>query len=219
MRKNILIKSFNFKLTVLLLSILSGCSVFDQNNPMTNTDTSQTQLNYEEINQYVKEWEAAKPKVERLTDLEHDLALIIKEVGKLSTLKNAPQQFADQQGTDFIEAEYDDDDVADSATNLDQLSSDGTNVDSKRQIYAAHLALFLQKESASAGWNILKMRYPKILQGLTPVVKKVVRNQQTVYSLRVGPFDRQDSADLVCNIFSRYKYKCKTTAFSGKAIQ
>jgi len=218
MRKNILIKWLNFTLTVLLLNILSGCSVLDQFSVASDSDEPQAEIDYDQINQYVKEWEEAKPKVERLSDLEHDLALIIKEVGKLSSLKSAPPQFADQQLTDFIEAEYEDDDATDSATNIAESSPDETNMESDRQVYAAHLALFLQEDSARAGWNVLKMRYPKVLRGLTPVVKKVTRNQMAIYSLRVGPFEKQDSADLVCNIFSRYKYKCETTDFSGKAI-
>jgi hypothetical protein len=205
------IKGLNFTLTLVLLGSLSGCSIFDGNNAEGDGDSPSAELNYDEINEYVKEWEEAKPKVERLSALEHDLALIIKEVGKLSTLKSLPPQYANQLVTDFVEAEYD------NFNAVDEIK-EATDVEVVRQTYAAHLAFFLKEGSAQVGWNVLKRRYPEILNNLTPVVKKVVRNQQTIYSLRVGPFDKEVGAKEVCYLFSYYKYQCEPTDFSGNAI-
>jgi hypothetical protein len=205
------IKGLNFTLTLVLLSCLFGCSIFDGNNENVDGDSPSAKLNYDEINQYVKEWEEAKPKVERLSALEYDLALIIKEVGKLTTLKSLPPQYADQQMTDFVEAEYDNFNAVDA-------TKEATDVEVIRQTYAAHLAFFLKEGSAQVGWSVLKRRYPEILNNLTPVIKKVVRNKQTIYSLRVGPFDKEVGAKEVCYIFIYYKYQCEPTDFSGNAI-
>lgn len=230
MRHNMSIKCINFTFILLLLGTLSGCSVFDGNsvnsvNSVDSVDSEErlktTELNYDEINQYVKEWEDAKPKVERLSLLEHDLALIIEEVGKLSKLNNLPPEYADQQVTDIIEAEYDNFDTVDSIANTvhsPSQSNGATNVDARRQVYAAHLAFFLKEDSAQVGWNVLKKRYPEILNNLTPVVKEVIRNQQTIFSLRVGPFDKEVGAKVVCYILSHYKYKCEPTDYSGNTI-
>ena len=218
MGQSMSIKGFKFTLTLMLLSTLSGCSVFDENNVNSDGGPQPAELNYDEINQYLKESEDAKPKVERLSLLQDDLALIIKEVGKLSNLKSVPPQYGNQQVTDLIEAADDDFDAVDSTAIIAPLPKEATSVDAIRQNHAAHLAFFLKEDSAQVGWSILKKRYPEILNNLTPVVKKVVRNQQTIYSLRVGPFDKEVGAKVICYIFSHYKYKCKPTDFSGNTI-
>jgi spore coat protein CotF len=218
MHQHKVIRCFNFSLTALLLGPMFSCSTFNDKFVKSDPTQQHSELNYNAINQYVKEWEEAKPKVERLGELEHDLALIIKEVGKLSTIKNMPPQFAQQQVTDYIQAEYDDIEIDNSTFNNAQLPEETTNSDSKRQIYATHLAFFLKEDNAKVGWNILKKRYPQILDGLTPVVEKINRHQQTIFSLRVGPFDKEENAKIICSIFSQYKYKCDVTDFSGNSI-
>lgn len=200
------IKGASLSLKIMLLSTLSGCSIYDENYMMRVA----TPPNYDEINQYVKEWNEAKPTVARLSVLEHDLALIIKQVDdKLSALTNHSSQHANN-----IHAGISNGDSA----SMPLLPDEANNVDSIRQNYAAHLAFFLKEDSARGGWLVLKRRYPEILEGLTPVVKKVIRNQQTIYSLRVGPFDGEVGANEICSIFNHYKYKCEPSEFNGNTI-
>lgn len=216
MRQDISNKSSCYCLLVILLGALGGCSIFSDDKK--GDEQQDLALNHRQINQYVKEWKDAKPKVERLTALEQDLALIIKEVGKLSTIKGLPPQYANQQLTDIVRDEYNIDNSVVSAGKQSLLPSKAKNDKPQRQLYAAHLALFLQEDSARIGWSVISQRYPEILNGLTPVVKKVNRNKQTIYSLRVGPFSERDTADSICNILSRYKYRCEATIFSGNPI-
>jgi hypothetical protein len=214
MGQNISVKGFKFTLTWILLSTLTGCSIYDENYMMRVA----TPPNYDEINQYVEDWKDTNEKVERLSDLESDLALVIAEVGKLSSLKNVPLQYEEPQTREFEEVEYDNINRVNSVvknTSMPPLPYEATNVDSIRQTYAAHLAFYLRKDSAQVGWRVLKKSYPEILNGLTPVVKKIVRNQQTIYSLRVGPFVNEDGAKEMCSIFNHYKYKCEPMDFSG----
>ena len=206
MGQNKAIKGASFSLKLILLGTLSGCSIYDENYMMRVA----TPPNYDEINQYVKEWNEAKPTVARLSELEHDLALIIKQVDdKLSAITNHSTQHANKFDAEAQTA---------NTVSMPPLSGEANDVDSMRQNYAAHLAFFLKEDSARGGWLVLKRRYPEILDGLTPVVKKVVRNQQIIYSLRVGPFDGEAGATEICSIFNHYKYKCEPSEFNGNTI-
>jgi len=203
-------KSVSFSVGICLLAALSSCGVFD-GNKLTQDNIKETEeLNYNEINQYVNEWKDAKPGLQRLTELENDLALIIKEVSKSSTLKNLPQQYSDKQITDLVQAEY---------GNMEASSQPVLIEDGKeRQYFAAQLALFLREDSARVGWTRLLNKYPNILSGLTPLVEKSVGQHQSLYSLRVGPFTKEETAALLCSIFNQYKFKCRTTPFAGYQI-
>lgn len=196
------------------MNTLVGCSIFDSND----LTSAPEELNYDELNQYVKEWEEAKPKVERLSALEYDLALIIKEVGKLSTLKNLPPQYANQQETDLIQAEYESYGIVEPQKDGKAPEEEATNGEVIRQTYAAHLAFFMREDSARFGWSVLKKRYPEIFSNLTPVVKKITREEQTIYSLRVGPFNKEASAEKLCFLLSYHKYQCELSDFSGNTI-
>jgi hypothetical protein len=171
------------------------------------------QLSNEDFNQYIKSWSDTKLKVDRLVEIEDDLALIIQEVSKSSKLQEMPPKYSNQKVTDFIEAEYEENEQ-DGAKSPEVVS----NVDSKRQYYAAHLGLFLRKDNAKIGWGVLQHRYPKIFNQLTPLVKEIDRSNQVLYSLRVGPFEDFETSNLVCNIFVKYKYRCKPTQFIGDEI-
>ena len=204
MGKSMSITGFNFTIILIILNTLSGCSIYDENYMMRVA----TPPEYEEINKYVEEWKEAKPKVERISIIEHDLALMIEEVDKLSMLKNEPTE----QVLDYAKS------ADGNRAHIPQLPYEATNVDLTGQYFAAHLAFFLKEDSARGGWLVLKKRYPEVLNGLTPVVQKVIRNQQTIYSLRVGPFDGEVGAKEICSVFNHYKYICKQANFSGNAI-
>lgn len=191
------IKDLNYTLILIMLSTLSACSVFDDNYMMRVAPPE----HYDELNEYIEEWKEAKPKVERISTIEYDLALIIDEVDELSKLKNLPFEYVD-----------------DNRSQMPKLPEEAKTVDLARHVFAAHLAFFLKEESAKGGWQVIKRRYPEILDGLTPVVKKIVRNEQTIYSLRVGPFELETEAHQICSIMNRHKYMCEQTTFSGITI-
>jgi len=191
----------------LILSITSCAGLFD------NEVEQPVKLSHEEFNQYIKHWEETKIKVDRLVEIEDDLALIIQEVGKSSKLKDLPPEYSNFKVTDFIEAEYE-------KSELHGVKSPevGLNMPSKRQFYAAHLGLFLRKDNAIMGWKTLQQRFPKIFNQLTPLVKEIKRSDQVLYSLRAGPFDDVETSNLVCDVFIKYQYKCKSAEFEGDAI-
>jgi hypothetical protein len=186
-----------FILGLVLMYCFSGCSSLFQGEPEQPAEPT-----FDELNQYISDWNETKLKVDRLSAIEDDLMLIIKEVGKSSRLKNMPPEYSNKQITDYIEAEYDSNDV----------------ISPNRQYYAAHLGLFLRKDSAIVGWDTLRTRHPKIFNRLSPLVKVIKRSDQLLYSLRVGPFDDIETINLVCDVFVKYKYKCESAKFEGDAI-
>jgi hypothetical protein len=203
----------SYILGLIIITSFTGCAgLFD--NGGGHPVEQPAEVGIDELNQYLKDWEETKLKVDRLVKIEDDLALIVQEVSKSSKLKNMPPEYSNKKITDFIEAEYENVD----SDGVD-LPEDSLNLGSKRQYYAAHLGLFLRKDNARIGWEILQRRYPKIFDQLTPLVKEIKRSDQIIYSLRVGPFDDLETSNLLCDIFVKYKYRCESTEFNGEAIQ
>lgn len=78
-------------LICLTLTSATGCHLFQSDKKTLKTSDGETiDLNDETVKQYVEEWHNSKPSIDRLTDMEKDLAFLLSEVSKMSDLGQVP---------------------------------------------------------------------------------------------------------------------------------
>ncbi|HEY7883892.1 MAG TPA: flagella assembly protein FlgT middle domain-containing protein [Cellvibrionaceae bacterium] len=93
----------------LFFAAMTGCT--GVHNAQENK-TDSREISDAAYQQYMQEWQEAKPSIDRLTGLENDLAFLLAEVSKMSDLNNAPEQYATgQSAMDVISAPYEDEGV------------------------------------------------------------------------------------------------------------
>lgn len=78
-------------LVCLVLTSTTGCHLFKQDNKtLTTSDGETIELDDATVKQYVEEWHNSKPSIERLAEMEGDLAFLLAEVSKMSDLGQVP---------------------------------------------------------------------------------------------------------------------------------
>ncbi|GAB2915825.1 hypothetical protein GCM10027181_13510 [Rheinheimera gaetbuli] len=175
-------------------------------------------LTQADVQQYLQEWQAAKPSIARLAELESDLAFLIAEVSQMSDLSNVPEKYADSEviATDnVIVSSIEQAPVAWEVTS--ELEPELLDVKTSED-YAVHLANFIKPRSAQFGWYVVQQEFPQLLNGLYPKLLPVSNTRQQLYSLRVGPFNRNTDAERACNLLKLRNYKCETTRFNGDEL-
>lgn len=91
-----------------------------------------------------------------------------------------------------------------------------------RTYYGAHLASYRSKDQVSSGWSAIYRAFTSELEGLKPLV--YVQSQQgigTFLRLIVGPMDRPEDAELLCeNIRSvGGEQYCRVSEYQGEPIE
>ncbi len=223
--------------------IIAGCaSNYDEGVEVVSANGDKAQLTEAEIKQYLQEWHEAKPGIERLTELESDLAFLIAEVSRMSDLNNTPEKYASANDADMLGDEvisgdnvivatlpspYSNNSAATANTsvannNEQQNSAADGSADltaASSTAYAVHVASFLKPQSANFGWYVVRQEYPALMANLTPKLKQIQRPKQQLYSLRVGPFVTDSQANNACKVLKRRNYKCELTTFDGNMLE
>jgi hypothetical protein len=233
--------------TIALLATMAGqiagcASNYDESVEIVGANGDKTQLTEAEIKQYLQEWHDAKPGIERLTELESDLAFLIAEVSRMSDLNNTPEKYASASDADMLGDEVISGDnvivatlpspygntsaastnasLANSNVKPNAAAEGGTEATgASSTAYAVHVASFLKPQSANFGWYVVQQEYPALMANLTPKLKQVSRPKQQLYSLRVGPFVTDSQANNACKILKRRNYKCELTTFDGNMLE
>lgn len=219
--------------SMLPLFALISCSSLapDSGVVITSGKNSEMQLGEADVVKFVEEWQQAKPGIERLTELEADLAFLIAEVSKMSDLNTAPQRYADdalQPDTDLVEngdnvivATMAGTSAGESAAATEPAASttEETLVSAAPSSdYGLHLASFLKPYSAKFGWYLVNKEYPSLFAGLNPKLQLIQKPNQTLYSLRVGPFASEAQAKRACIKLQQRNYRCQPADFSGEPL-
>lgn len=213
---------------LVIVTFLGGCFSTPFKTSTNSHVPTSPPMNAEELQAYIEQWQSSLEKVERLAVLEDDLALIVEEIGKATDINAMPSQYANFTQTDIYEAEHVQDDEVDiSHTDLASRYEKAKVIDSNYspelpemakssttdgQHYAVHLAFFLQQRSAQLRWEILNKEFPVLLNKLNPKIEQVNNKNQALYSLKLGPLDSIDTANLLCQFFNRQHYKCLPSA-------
>lgn len=215
--------------SMLPLFALISCSSLapDSGVVITSGKNSEMQLGEADVVKFVEEWQQAKPGIERLTELKADLAFLIAEVSKMSDLNTAPQRYADdalqpdttliEHGDNVIVANM----IGASATATEPAASttEETLVSTAPSSdYGLHLASFLKPYSAKFGWYLINKEYPLLFAGLNPKLQLIQKPNQTLYSLRVGPFASEAQAKWACIKLKQRNYRCQPADFSGEPL-
>ncbi len=215
---------------------IGGCAGIWQDSP-----AQQAPMNSEEVTAFIQEWQEVKPQINELAALREDLAMILAEVDRQSGLTDLPPQYAEQRPVDNIVAENDDDFFAESTEATMPESQDiGSNQNgnsslsppdsgmslpegeaeevAERQFYAAHLAYFISEPAAKQGWFRLIRQFPALSEAVQVKVFAEQQGEQTLHSLRIGPFETVMATTRVCQVFSSLNFKCRPVTFDGKLI-
>ncbi|MFC3120370.1 SPOR domain-containing protein [Agaribacter flavus] len=84
--------------------------------------------------------------------------------------------------------------------------------------FAIHLASYSKQSSVNDGWKNLSQKLEDVRCNKFPIVEKVVVNDKTFYSLRMGPFNDIDEAKQACSTVRQSAGYCGVVKFGGERL-
>lgn len=189
----------------------------------------QETITSDEVRQYVQEWRDAKAGIQRLNELEADLALLIAEVNRASALEETPQPYRDTSEDELltaaplISAKSEESSWLPPTSVPADDSQPASDIDNGQNtaeaVYGLRIATFLKPQSAKFGWYLIQQRDGNILTGLSARLQKTQHPRQTLYSLNVGPFSSAPDAESLCEQLKPRQYLCEVGEFSGQELR
>ncbi|MBN7821318.1 SPOR domain-containing protein [Bowmanella yangjiangensis] len=213
----------------LLILTVSACSTLDNGITYSTESLSlpDEAISSDEVRQYVQEWREAKAGIQRLNDLEADLAVLIAEVNRASDLQESPPIYRGDQQEEVLmapapmqESQVKNEPIKLSNASISDFSSTNETNQSTTAgtVYGLRIAAFLKPQSAKFGWYLIQQRDGKILTGLSAKLLKAEHPRQTLYNLNVGPFSNVPDAEHLCEKLKPRQYVCEVGEFSGEEL-
>lgn len=217
-------------LPVLVLG-LSACGTLDGGISRSQDADIQTEelLSNDEVRQYVQEWRQAKAGIQRLNELEADLALLISEVNRSSDIEETPVPYREVSEDAVISAEpvspsQNTTGSQSTSINLVQVTETAPEQQPDKEIVFSEkivglrIATFLKPRSAEFGWYLIQQRDGGMLSGLSAKLQKLEQPRQTLYGLNLGPFASAPEAQHLCEKLKPRQYVCEVGEFSGEEL-
>jgi len=191
----------HFILYVGLALSLIGCS--SQN---ANTNQLDDMVRMQEIKPYLEQWDSSKEKINRLSDIEEDLLMLIQALSLQSGLKHLPESM--RSAATIVEH-----------GSIDELSKP-THQENVMQAstYAVQLGSFLKKDFATATSQKLKINHPLIFNSFLYKLNTLKKPNIVLYQLIAGPFKSPQHTKDFCSILSQIDLPCRPTLFEGEDI-
>lgn len=191
----------HFILYVGLALSLMGCS-------SQNADTNQLDdmVRMQEIKPYLEQWDSSKEKINRLSDIEEDLLMLIQALSAQTDIDAVPESLKD----DVKYIKYGSENIAQIATESIESKS---ITDAKKISYSVQIARYMNAKRAEAQVQRLQQQYPQLSAILQYQINAKTKNSVTLYNLVAGPVQTQKQAAQLCMFFSRQGNKCKLTTF------
>ncbi|MBG9997760.1 MULTISPECIES: SPOR domain-containing protein [Pseudoalteromonas] len=180
---------------------LMGCS-------SQNADTKQLDdmVRMQEIKPYLEQWDNSKDKINRLSDIEEDLLMLIQALSLQSDLKALPESMR----TEAIIVEHGSIDEPNKSSHQESVM--------QVPIYAVQLGSFLKKELATVASQNLKINDPLIFNSFLYKVNTLKKPNIVLYQLIAGPFKTPQHTQAFCQILSQIDLPCKPTLFEGEDV-
>lgn len=188
----------------LLLLFLGGCS--SQTDDVSELDNV---VRMEQIKPYLDQWDNNKSKINRLSEIEGDLLMLIKALSMQTNLDTLP----DEMRTEVNLVQHS---AVEKKTNT--LSNTGVIEEDIASMYGVKLGSYLKQQSASNTVVKLKQSYPNIFNVFQYRVQTESKSNTQLYKLIAGPFKNKQDAYYFCKIISRINLSCKLSPFEGVII-
>jgi hypothetical protein len=207
--KNVITKTSKLCLCVASICYLTtGCSLIDSDKERESPKEIKSNLDY---------YTNLEPELKRVLALESDMQVIIAELVKYSNLASVPltdntqvQVGALQPVTEFAESDSMQVEQRDGG---DAKPSGNINVN-----IGIHIAAFSDNQHVLPGWRYLKKLLPNGLKNKRPLSSTIHINDNTYYSLRLGPFTSVIKAKKACDRVFEKINDCSITEYRGKFI-
>jgi hypothetical protein len=207
--KNVITKTSKLCLCVATSCFLTtGCSLIDSDKESEFQNELNNNLDY-----YI----SLEPELKRVLALESDMQVIIAELGKNSNLASVPlsdntqvqigalQPVSELAQSDSIQVEQGD--------GGDAKPSGNKNVN-----IGIHIAAFSDNQYVLPGWRYLQKRLPNGLKNKRPLSSTIHINDNTYYSLRLGPFTSVLKAKKACDGVLEQIHDCSVAEYIGRRI-
>jgi hypothetical protein len=178
------------------------------------------------------QWQTVQPKLDRIDELEADIAELKKENMALSKENNAmAETMIDDKNITTADASP----VIKPAPVLSENNVNGSADKSKTMMnskaplavvqpmtpklkYGVQVASYINRDEAIRGWNVLLKKDSTSFKGLTPLINQKEVKGRTMYQLKVGPFlDKPFSTDF-CNMLKDKGTDCLVTQYNGEVF-
>jgi hypothetical protein len=207
--KNVITKTSKLCLCVAISCYLTtGCSLMDSDKESDAQNVLNNNLDY---------YTNLEPELKRVLALESDMQVIIAELGKNSNLASVPlsdntqvQIGSLQPVTEFAEID---------SLQVDQPDgADATATGKKNINVGIHIAAFSDNQYVLPGWRYLKKKLPNSLKDKRPLSSTIHINDNTYYSLRLGPFTSVLKAKKACDRVLVQINDCAVTEYRGRRL-
>jgi hypothetical protein len=207
--KNVITKTSKLCLCVATSCFLTtGCSLID---------SDQEKKSQKELNNNLEYYTNLEPELKRVLALESDMQIIIAELSKYSSLASLPlsDNTHVEVGALLPETEFTEMD----SIQVDQRDGENAKPPSKKNINVGiHIAAFSVSQNVLPGWRYIKKLLPKGLKNKRPLSSTIHINDNTYYSLRLGPFTSVHQAKKACDDVLEQINDCSITEYRGRRI-
>ncbi len=190
-------------LIYILVILVAGCS---------NQNTDATQLNdivrMEEIKPYLEQSDANKDKINRLSEIESELLMLVQALSLQVDLETVPENMR----TDVKLVEH-----GTSEQNI-QKTAQITLTAPQQSAYAVNLGSYLKKDFAILTSQRLQKAYPLIFKAFQYKVNTLSKPNIVLHQLIAGPFNNEQDAIIFCRILFKIDLACKLSPFAGEVI-
>ena len=227
--------------TMCLLSVISlaGCISTEPAAPQLLSKLSQQQLK-DELAAHIDEYQAVKPSIERLVELEGDLRVLITQI---SDMQKQPSNMIILPIEEIDLVTMEQPSVMDNA-HIDQplqvpsLKAVKGNVPKtalkvsptsaykqcspapaqpNANQFAVHVSSFNRADLLSQGWDDAVQLQPSFC-GKSAIVQRIAIKNKVFFSLRIGPYVDKPAAKLACTELRSKKQYCRVTDFTGETL-
>lgn len=227
--------------TMCLLSVISlaGCISTEPAAPQLLSKLSQQQLK-DELAAHIDEYQAVKPSIERLVELEGDLRVLITQISDMQ--KQPPNMIIlPIEEIDLVTMEQPsvmDNAQIDQPLQVPSLKAVKGNVPKtalkvsptsaykqcspapaqpNANQFAVHVSSFNRADLLSQGWDDAVQLQPSFC-GKSAIVQRIAIKNKVFFSLRIGPYVDKPAAKLACTELRSKKQYCRVTDFTGETL-
>lgn len=228
-------------ITMCLLSVISlaGCISTEPAAPQLLSKLSQQQLK-DELAAHIDEYQAVKPSIERLVELEGDLRVLITQISDMQ--KQPPNMIIlPIEEIDLVTMEQPsvmDNAQIDQPLQVPSLKAVKGNVPKtalkvsptsaykqcspapaqpNANQFAVHVSSFNRADLLSQGWDDAVQLQPSFC-GKSAIVQRIAIKNKVFFSLRIGPYVDKPAAKLACTELRSKKQYCRVTDFTGETL-
>jgi len=184
-----------------LFILLQACSFSDSNS------YEESDINREELQQLLVEWDTKKEQIDHLNTIEADLLMLIQALAVQVDVDKLPKKLqSDPKVVSYGSTEQ-------VSTTVNQNLNEVTNTASPT--HGVKIGSYLVERGVRAQLGQLKNRYPNLYTMLNYKMNTQSSASKTLYSLVAGPLQTEQEANKLCQVFELIYSHCETTEFKG----